>query len=229
MVHGQLRALGTKQHLKNKFGSGFELVVKLIVKDFERQLDELSKFVNGMFPSAKMISDNGGLITYQIPLEEMKMGLAFTQLENRKAELCIEDYSVAQPTLEQVIRMSTECSLSVYNLTIGHVCRNLQVFIRTVNKHDAVKKASVAQSGPVEEVYVEVNKLGCTRNTTLIMTVVCAFIFVVLWMVGAIGYGRPGPVSAYLYLVGFLFLFTSVVGCNLLCCACCRPATGTDE
>ena len=33
MVHGQLRALGTKQHLKNKFGSGFELVVKLIVKD----------------------------------------------------------------------------------------------------------------------------------------------------------------------------------------------------
>eukprot|EP01032_Pedospumella_encystans_P031086 gene31086-35083_t len=40
----------------------------------------------------------------------MKMGLAFTQLESRKAELGIEDYSVAQPTLEQV-------------------------FIRTVNKH----------------------------------------------------------------------------------------------
>jgi hypothetical protein len=102
MVHGQLRALGTKQHLKNKFGSGFELVVKLIVKDFERQMDELGKFVVGMFPSAAMISENGGLVTYQIPLQEMKMGLAFTKLEENKEKLCIEDYSVAQPTLEQV-------------------------------------------------------------------------------------------------------------------------------
>jgi ABC-type multidrug transport system ATPase subunit len=102
MVQGQLRALGTKQHLKNKFGSGFELQVKLMVKDFEKQLEELGGFVRGMFPSATMISENGGLITYQIPREEMKMGLAFTELENNKARLCIEDYSVAQPTLEQV-------------------------------------------------------------------------------------------------------------------------------
>jgi hypothetical protein len=43
----------------------------------------------------------------------MKMGVAFTMLEAHKAELSIEDYSVAQPTLEQV-------------------------FIRTVNKHTDV-------------------------------------------------------------------------------------------
>jgi hypothetical protein len=55
-----------------------------------------------MFPSAVLMSENGGLITYQIPREEMKMGLAFTELENNKTRLCIEDYSVAQPTLEQV-------------------------------------------------------------------------------------------------------------------------------
>jgi len=110
MVQGQLRALGTKQHLKNKFGSGFELVVKLNVTDFEKQVTALTLFVRSMFPSAEQISENGGLITYTIPREEMKMGLAFTQLETHKTDLGIEDYSVAQPTLEQV-------------------------FIRTVNKH----------------------------------------------------------------------------------------------
>lgn len=33
------------------------------------------------YPFAKLISENGGLLTFQIPKEEMKMGLAFTQLE----------------------------------------------------------------------------------------------------------------------------------------------------
>jgi ATP-binding cassette, subfamily A (ABC1), member 3 len=113
MVNGQLRALGTKQHLKNKFGSGFELSVKLIVKDLAAQTASMSAFVRKEFPSAALISENGGLLTYQIPREEMKMGVAFTMLEAHKAELSIEDYSVAQPTLEQV-------------------------FIRTVNKHTDV-------------------------------------------------------------------------------------------
>jgi ATP-binding cassette subfamily A (ABC1) protein 3 len=109
MVHGQLRALGTKQHLKNKFGSGFELVVKLQITDLARQIDEMNSFVNSMFPSAVLMSENGGLITYQIPREEMKMGLAFTELENNKTRLCIEDYSVAQPTLEQVRHSHHAC------------------------------------------------------------------------------------------------------------------------
>jgi ATP-binding cassette subfamily A (ABC1) protein 3 len=102
MVQGQLRALGTKQHLKNKFGSGFELVVKLNVTDLARQIEEMNAFVDTMFPSAVLMSENGGLLTYQVPRREMKMGVAFTELENNKARLSIEDYSVAQPTLEQV-------------------------------------------------------------------------------------------------------------------------------
>jgi hypothetical protein len=52
--------------------------------------------------SAVLMSENGGLLTYQVPRREMKMGVAFTELENNKARLNIEDYSVAQPTLEQV-------------------------------------------------------------------------------------------------------------------------------
>jgi ABC-type multidrug transport system ATPase subunit len=105
MVNGQMRALGTKQHLKNKFGSGFELTVKLIFGTDENPLEltqHLNDFVLKYFPSARLISDNGGLVTYEIPKEEMHFGLVFTQFENNKHILSIENYSVAQPTLEQV-------------------------------------------------------------------------------------------------------------------------------
>ena len=55
-----------------------------------------------MFPSANVLSDNGGLITYQIPREELKMSVAFKGLHENKEALNIEEFTVAQPTLEQV-------------------------------------------------------------------------------------------------------------------------------
>jgi ATP-binding cassette subfamily A (ABC1) protein 3 len=64
MVKGQLRAIGTKQHLKVKFGSGFELTVKLHVTNMESQRADLTTFVQSMFPAAVLFSDNGGLMKY---------------------------------------------------------------------------------------------------------------------------------------------------------------------
>ena len=56
------------------------------------------------------------LVTYRVSGEEMRMGVAFGELESNKAALSIEDYSVAQPTLEQV-------------------------FIRTVNTYSKVQQS----------------------------------------------------------------------------------------
>jgi ATP-binding cassette subfamily A (ABC1) protein 3 len=105
MVKGQIRALGTKQHLKHKFGSGYELSVKLRIQQKEtliEQMERLTRFVKELFPSSQLIAENGGLLTYQIPRQEMHMGKAFTALEANKTELEMEDYTIAQPTLEQV-------------------------------------------------------------------------------------------------------------------------------
>jgi len=102
MVRGQLRALGTKQHLKVKFGSGFELSVKLKVHNLKEQIDALNKFIIELFPTSIILSENGGLVTIKIPKEEMKMGIAFSKLEDNKQLLGIEDYSIIQPSLEQV-------------------------------------------------------------------------------------------------------------------------------
>ena len=102
MVKGQLRALGSKQHLKSKVGSGFELVVKLVATNFEEQNAKVLAFLRSSFPSTTVVNENGGLVTYKLASNEVKMGLLFSDLEANKDKLCIEDYSIAQPTLEQV-------------------------------------------------------------------------------------------------------------------------------
>lgn len=140
MVLGQLRCLGSKQHLKNKFGSGFELSVKLLsastpsapslepnknVSPFHpegeskapeanvalvkadaislnEKVEKLHTFLASYFPSVAQIAQNGALLTFQIPKDEMRLGVAFTAIETEKDRLFIEDYVIAQPTLEQV-------------------------------------------------------------------------------------------------------------------------------
>jgi hypothetical protein len=58
-----------------------------------------------------VVTENAGMVTYRIPREEMKMGVLFAQLQGGKEALGVEDYSVSQPTLEQV--NGGFCSISV--------------------------------------------------------------------------------------------------------------------
>lgn len=108
MVQGQLQALGSKQHLKFKFGSGFELVVKIGCQNIQEQTSTITAFLHQSFPSATIVYENGGLVTFQLAASEAKMSLLFSTLEENKDRLFIESYSIAQPTLEQV-------SISMYH------------------------------------------------------------------------------------------------------------------
>ena len=144
MVKGQIRCMGTKQHLKVKFGSGYELCIKLLIgsKDVDptARIGEATVFVNSLFPQAEMISENGGLVTYQIPKDEMKMGVAFTGLEKHREILGIEDYSIAQPTLEQVNVFGDlyECSNSSYNCFASTPRRFKMLHMRNICVRDVV-------------------------------------------------------------------------------------------
>jgi ATP-binding cassette subfamily A (ABC1) protein 3 len=56
MVKGQLHALGTKQHLKMKFGSGYELNVKLYISEsYVTDTARFTQFVRELFSDAKLI------------------------------------------------------------------------------------------------------------------------------------------------------------------------------
>ena len=256
MVKGQLRALGTKQHLKNKFGSGYELIVKLLVKEHQtrrasqvnrnsiskeeaddpehpdklyNQITKLTNFVQKIFPSAFILSENGGLITYQIPKEEMKMGLAFSQLEEHKMMLSIEDYTIAQPTLEQVF-IRTVNKFSDFKekgagspLVLGGSARLSVEGTALIEGENDGEDATLIQ----EAVVLDVNKCGCTNffvKVLIAVTLTLALLFIGI----SIGVHSP-KASPTLSLFGMIFLIASIVCCNILCCACCQTPKGADE
>lgn len=105
MVKGQLRAIGEPQHLKHKFGSGYEIIVQLkpgnIGDDTSARAKRVTDFIVGQFNGSSLLSENGGLLTYRLE-DNLKVGLTFDILERAREEFEISDYTVAQPTLEQV-------------------------------------------------------------------------------------------------------------------------------
>nr|XP_006816828.1 PREDICTED: ATP-binding cassette sub-family A member 5-like [Saccoglossus kowalevskii] len=104
------RCLGSTQHLKDKYGGGYILEVKLKSSDDEEdvstlaeKIQKLETFVMDAFPSANMIENFGERIMYKIPRDGVKsLAIVFDTLEEGKPELDIEEYSFSQSTLEQV-------------------------------------------------------------------------------------------------------------------------------
>lgn len=102
MVKGQLEALGTPQHLKQKFGSGYELILRLhtlggALPDDPDRVDALTAFVRGVFPDAALVSANGGLLTYRVPKESVHVGTAFAGNTQRK--------KVSSHTFPSIVRL----------------------------------------------------------------------------------------------------------------------------
>ena len=239
MVQGQLRALGTKQHLKNKFGSGFELVVKLIVTDMEKQIVEMSTFIKTMFPSAVLVSENGGLLTYQVPKEEMQMGVAFTELENNKERLCIEDYSVAQPTLEQVFirtvqkhtpgqeKFKSAGSATVIGGRAGMSVEGTNIIdSKNVQKEDE----SILPDLLGEDVAVlELNKCGCSQRSVT-YSVIALVVLTIVLLGATIGVSFANvSVGRALGVITFISLIAMIVSCMIRFCSVCQRPTGSDE
>eukprot|EP01135_Chromosphaera_perkinsii_P008561 Nk52_evm3s1401 gene=Nk52_evmTU3s1401 len=100
MVNGQFRCLGSPQHLKNKFGEGYTLTMKVNDK---RHIQNCKDFViQNLHPNAELKEEHSQMVVYRLPLEQLSLASIFTQLEDIKTEYGIEDYSVSQTTLEQV-------------------------------------------------------------------------------------------------------------------------------
>jgi ABC-type multidrug transport system ATPase subunit len=273
MVKGQMHALGTKQHLKNKFGGGFEIVVKLSLeaiggggdpvewekkeRDLKRKgyksgveqaTDKVLTMLQDSFPSAVLVNNNGGvLMTVGVQRADFDVGKAFILLEDNKAELGIEEYTVSQPTLEQV-------------------------FIRTVNKHTPRSRKGVRgahsktphsgsgggidadtdtdsvrlsvsgtletheeeeEEGDSNAAAASANDCGCQpwhlRNIAYIFTGL-AILFLFLGVTGTGKYARKDHAVPIFYQIaspiGIIFMITACVGCWCMCCPCCNHKKG---
>jgi len=217
MAKGQLRALGTKQHLKNKFGSGYELVVKLTVESTATSLkvNAVYAFIKSMFPNVSILNENGGLITYQIPCDEMVMGMAFTNIEAEKERLGIEDYSIAQPSLEQVFIRIVTSTEKIYTsfgalLKVGGSTRI------------SLEGSNLLEVEGPHEAYDEVNKCGFSIFSLKLLSAVNFLLFIGFLAGGYVVQKVEFEVGAIMLVIAVAAAFLTFLGLVCLVCPCFR-------
>lgn len=99
MVNGKFKCLGSPQHLKAKFGSGYKLAIRL---EDEATRGKLFAFMKQSFPSSIIQESHKNLFEYILPFNDTKLSEMFGKLEEARELLSIKDYSVSQTTLDQV-------------------------------------------------------------------------------------------------------------------------------
>ncbi|XP_076675043.1 cholesterol transporter ABCA5 isoform X2 [Andrena cerasifolii] len=109
MVKGELRCIGSTQHLKNLYGAGYTLEMKLLGGDCTPttpsgdRITGLKEFVSSLFPDATLEESFADRLVFAVPQHAVNsLAECFMQLEKAKLELDIEEYSFSQTTLEQV-------------------------------------------------------------------------------------------------------------------------------
>lgn len=109
-VTGQLRCLGTPMHIKHKYGTGYQLELVIapqasVGDGFASKQEELESFVQGhLSPLAQLLESHAERHLYQLPprSEGLKLGKVLQAVEAHKSGLGISEYSISQPSLEQV-------------------------------------------------------------------------------------------------------------------------------
>uniref|UniRef100_A0A8B9KRI7 ATP-binding cassette, sub-family A (ABC1), member 3b n=1 Tax=Astyanax mexicanus TaxID=7994 RepID=A0A8B9KRI7_ASTMX len=100
MVNGQFKCLGSPQHLKSKFGSGYTLLAKVHT---EPDLEEMDIQLFKDFIERSVLKDeHQGMVHYHLTDKMLTWAQVFGTLEAAKEKYSIEDYCVSQISLEQV-------------------------------------------------------------------------------------------------------------------------------
>uniref|UniRef100_A0A674JXH0 Cholesterol transporter ABCA5 n=1 Tax=Terrapene triunguis TaxID=2587831 RepID=A0A674JXH0_9SAUR len=103
LVSGQLRCIGSVQHLKSKFGRGYFLEMKLKETAGIQQVEFLHRQILHIFPNASHQESFSSILAYKIPKEDVQsLSQSFSKLEEAKHAFNIEEYNFSQATLEQV-------------------------------------------------------------------------------------------------------------------------------
>ncbi|XP_030613266.1 LOW QUALITY PROTEIN: ATP-binding cassette sub-family A member 12 [Archocentrus centrarchus] len=100
MVKGQFRCLGSLQHIKNRFGSGF--TVKMYLAEASCDVEKITSFMQCRFPSTYLKDQHSAVVEYHVPFAPGGLADIFDQLESNKNALQIRHFSVSQTTLDEV-------------------------------------------------------------------------------------------------------------------------------
>uniref|UniRef100_A0A8C9FCC6 Cholesterol transporter ABCA5 n=1 Tax=Pavo cristatus TaxID=9049 RepID=A0A8C9FCC6_PAVCR len=85
LVAGQLRCIGTVQHLKSKFGRGYFLEMKLKDTADIQQVEYLQRQILHIFPNANRQESFASILAYKIPREDVQsLSHCFSKLEEEE-------------------------------------------------------------------------------------------------------------------------------------------------
>ena len=113
MAEGQLRCYGGSLFLKKTYGVGYQLVIekiggnsqhgKYVAERLHAHDETLQKIVEGNVSEAKLLSNVGAELSYQLPLgAASKFGPMFDDLDKEIEEKRISSYGVGITTLDEV-------------------------------------------------------------------------------------------------------------------------------
>ncbi|XP_061884457.1 phospholipid-transporting ATPase ABCA1-like isoform X2 [Entelurus aequoreus] len=100
MVNGRFQCLGSVQHLKNRFGDGYTIILRL--RDSQPDSCPVNNYMKHSFPFIELKEQHHNILQYQLPSHACCLARLFGLLANNYEELGISDFSVSQTTLDQV-------------------------------------------------------------------------------------------------------------------------------
>ena len=101
MVSGRLQCLGSCQHLKGRFGAGYQVDVSTAsVANREASLNAL-RSGESVLHDATVEEEHAGYLRLRVG-NDVDLAESFRSLEQMKEDGSILDYSVSQSTLEQI-------------------------------------------------------------------------------------------------------------------------------
>ena len=101
MTAGRLQCLGGQQHLKNKYGGGYTLELR-VKEGHEAGVREA---IPKLFARATLEAEHAGKLRYELPMSgegSTRLARVFEVMESQKDGLGVLDYSASQPSLESI-------------------------------------------------------------------------------------------------------------------------------
>ncbi|XP_043287897.1 phospholipid-transporting ATPase ABCA1-like [Venturia canescens] len=102
MVKGQLVCVGASQELKQRFGAGYNIHVKLNPGSEATDLERIKRRIETTLV-CKLIDENTGFIGYHVTDSDATWTIMYSMMNQLKTDYsCIEDFAVLSSTLEQL-------------------------------------------------------------------------------------------------------------------------------
>ncbi|KAG8003116.1 ATP-binding cassette sub-family A member 1 [Nibea albiflora] len=121
MVNGRFQCLGSVQHLKNRFGDGYTIILRLDDTNFDPDSCPISPYMKNAFPSIELKERHQNVLQYQLPSHACCLARVFDVLGNNYEDLGIVDFSVSQTTLDQVfVNFAKEQTDDLTEVVVGN-------------------------------------------------------------------------------------------------------------